>query len=71
MPPIASEFTYRVPGMSCEHCRSAITGGVSRVKGVSEVDVDLDARLVTVRGNLVDDAHVRAAIDEAGYDIAP
>lgn len=71
MPPITSELTYRVPGMSCGRCRSAITDEVSRVHGVSAVDVDLEAKLVTVRGTGVDDADVRAAIDEAGYDIAP
>jgi copper chaperone CopZ len=35
-----------------------------------EVDVDLSAKRVTVAGQGVDDAAVRAAIDEAGYDVA-
>jgi copper chaperone len=61
---------YSVPGMTCEHCRIAITGEVSRVHGVESVDVDLEGKRVTVDGiGFADDA-VRAAIDEAGYDIA-
>ena len=60
---------YRVPGVSCEHCRSAITAEVGTVAGVESVDVDLAAKLVTVQGRDVDDAAVRAAIDEAGYDV--
>lgn len=61
--------TYRVPDMSCAHCTAAIEGEVSKVVGVEAVRVDLDAKLVTVTGEAQDGA-IRAAIDEAGYDIA-
>ncbi len=62
--------TYSVPGMTCEHCRVAITREVSRVHGVGSVDVDLASKRVTVDGAGFADDAVRAAIDEAGYDIA-
>jgi copper chaperone CopZ len=61
---------YSVPGISCAHCRMAITREVTRVAGVSAVDVDLEDKRVTVTGEGVDDAAVRDAIDEAGYDVA-
>ena len=38
--------------------------------GVASVDVDLEAKRVTVAGESVDEAAVRAAIDEAGYEVA-
>lgn len=63
-------LNYSVPGMSCEHCRTAITTEVSAVAGVESVDVDLERKLVSVGGHGVDDTAVRAAIDEAGYDVA-
>lgn len=63
-------LTYSVPGMSCGHCRAAIAAEVERVAGVRAVHVDLDAKLVTVDGEGLDDAAIRAAIDEAGYDVA-
>lgn len=63
------QTTYSVPGMSCGHCRVAITGEVQRVAGVTGVDVDLAAKRVTVSGAFAD-AAVRDAIDDAGYDIA-
>lgn len=66
---MSSEQTYSVPGISCEHCRTAITKEVASVPGVQFVEVDLQHKLVTVGGGDVDDAAVRAAIDEAGYDI--
>ena len=60
--------TYVVAGMTCDHCRVAVTYEVTRVTGVASVDVDLDTKLVRVRGTDVDEAAVIAAIDEAGYD---
>ena len=60
--------TYSVPGISCDHCKHAIESEVSTVDGVVVVDVDVDEKLVTVSGG--DDAAIRAAIDEAGYDVA-
>jgi copper chaperone CopZ len=62
--------TYGVPGISCGHCRVAITDEVTKVAGVAAVDVDLDSKVVTVTGSGVEDAAVRDAIDEAGYDVA-
>lgn len=59
---------YTVNGMTCQHCVNAVTAEVSAVPGVEGVEVDLEAKTVTVTGG--DDAAVRAAIDEAGYEIA-
>lgn len=67
---VIEELSYRVPGVSCEHCRTAISTEVGAVDGVTSVLVDLDAKRVEVRGRDLDDAAVRAAIDEAGYDVA-
>ena len=62
--------TYMVPGIHCAHCQRAITEEVSRVDGVTAVGVDLDSKLVTVIGDAFSDEAVRAAIDEAGYEVA-
>jgi len=59
--------TYAVPGMSCDHCKRSIEAEVSAVDGVVTVDVDLDAKTVSVSGG--DDAAIRSAIDTAGYDV--
>jgi copper chaperone len=61
-------LTLAVEGMSCGHCKLAITNEVSQVSGVKSVEVDLDTKLVHVRGTDVDDAAVVSAIDEAGYE---
>jgi copper chaperone CopZ len=61
------EQTYVVPGMSCSHCKAAVEEEVGGVPGVVSVEADPVSKLVVVRGD-VDDAAVRAAIDEAGYE---
>jgi len=64
------DITYNVPAIHCAHCATSIREEVSEVVGVDEVDVDVEARRVTVRGRELDDASLRAAISEAGYAVA-
>jgi copper ion binding protein len=64
------QLVFTVPGMSCGHCEAAVTREVGAVAGVAAVDVDLDSKLVTVRGEALDRDEIVAAIDEAGYDVA-
>ena len=65
---MSTTHTYSVPGISCDHCKRAIETEVSGVAAVESVDVDVEAKLVTVVGG--DDAAIRTAIDDAGYDVA-
>jgi copper chaperone len=65
---VSDTVTYTVPGMSCEHCRAAISEELTGAAGVESVEVDLKAKLVTVSGGQLDDAILRAAISEAGYE---
>jgi copper chaperone CopZ len=65
------ESTYRVDGMSCEHCRAAVRGELAGLLGVSDVDVDLaSGRVRVVSEAALDDAAVRSAVEEAGYEVA-
>ncbi len=60
--------TYTVPGMTCDHCKHAVSGALFSVPGVHSVEVDLDTKLVTVQGDGLFDPALRAAIEEAGYE---
>jgi len=64
------EISYIVPGMSCGQCEQAVSEEVTAVAGVQAVEVNLAAKLVTVRGEQFDDAAIRAAIEAAGYEVA-
>ena len=65
-----SEIAFSVPDMSCDHCRRAVTSELLEVDGVESVLVDLETKVVTVRGPALDDSVLRAVISEAGYDVA-
>ena len=65
-----AELTYTVPGMHCAHCEHAVDSELRQVAGVESVNVDLDTKLVVVRGEGLDDSALRAAIEEAGYEAA-
>ena len=62
--------TYSVPTIHCEHCAMSIREEVAEVAGVEHVEVDLDTKVVTISGRQLDDASLRAAIEEAGYEPA-
>ena len=65
---MARTLTYAVTGMSCAHCKAAVTAELLAVAGVDAVDVDLDRKEVVVTGEVLEDAALRAAIVEAGYE---
>lgn len=69
---MSTTTTRTVTGMTCGHCVAAVTEEVSKVAGVRAVDVDLTSGLVTVTSDgPLDDAAFAAAVDEAGYQVAP
>ena len=66
-----SSNSYTVVGMTCGHCVNAVTEEVSQVSGVTAVDVDLASGGLTVTSDApVDESVVRAAVEEAGYQVA-
>jgi copper chaperone len=66
-----STATYTVVGMTCGHCVNAVTDEVSQLPGVTGVDVDLASGDLTVTSDApVGEDTVRAAVEEAGYEVA-
>lgn len=60
--------TFTVTGMTCAHCVAAVTEEVSKIAGVTGVEVDLATEAVKVTSTEpVAEADARAAIEEAGY----
>lgn len=67
----SSRTSYTVTGMTCDHCAGAVSEEVRRVAGVREVQVELGTGAVTVTGEAAADrAAIRAAVEEAGYELA-
>ena len=67
---MTEKLTFTVPEMSCANCEAAVSDAVSKVRGVEAVVVDLDTKQVEVSGESLDNAALRAAIDDAGYEVA-
>jgi copper chaperone len=62
--------TYKIKGMTCAHCVNSVSGELGKVPGVSNVQVDLSAGAATVTSDApLDPEVVRAAVDEAGYEV--
>ncbi|WP_432753264.1 heavy-metal-associated domain-containing protein [Streptomyces sp. JL2001] len=61
---------YEVKGMTCGHCEGAVSGELSELAGVSSVTAVAATGRVTVTSNApLDEEAVRAAVDEAGYEL--
>ena len=67
---VSDTVTYSVPAIHCAHCGMSIREEVSEVEGVEDVEVDIDTKVVTIRGDELADEKLRAAIQEAGYEAA-
>jgi copper chaperone CopZ len=67
--------TLPVNGMTCGHCVRAVTQELTALDGVQDVAVELvpngTSRVTVTSAAPLDGDTVRAAIDEAGYDVAP
>jgi copper chaperone len=62
--------TYTVKGMTCDHCVRSVSGEVGGLPGVDTVEVDLPTGSVTVTSELaLDTGAVRAAVEQAGYEL--
>ena len=67
---MSSTATYTVSGMTCGHCVSSVTEELTKIPGVTDVQVDLASGAVTIASESgVDDSAVKAAVDEAGYEL--
>jgi copper chaperone len=66
--------TYSVAGMTCGHCTAAVTEEISKLIGVKEITIDLVAggtsAVHVTSESALDEAAVRDAVDEAGYELA-
>jgi copper ion binding protein len=69
---MSTTSTYTVTGMTCGHCVASVTEEVSKLDGVTAVEVDLASGRVTISSDVpLDGEAVAAAVDEAGYAVSP
>ena len=66
------ETTFKVPDMSCSHCKAAVEGELNRLPGVEHSDANLDNGTVEVAYDegRVGAEQLKKAIEDAGYTVA-
>ena len=64
------EATYTVQGMTCGHCELSVQEEVEELDGVASAQADHATGALTVRGERLDEAAIRAAVEAAGYEVA-
>jgi copper chaperone len=69
---ISREITLSVPDVSCEHCVKTVSGALSALPGVADIDVDLTSKTVRFRYEpaQVSLERIGETLDEAGYTVA-
>jgi len=66
-----SNSTYTITGMTCEHCVASVTEEISEIDGVLDVAVELSTGGVQVTSDTpIEVSHIRAAVAQAGYQLA-
>lgn len=69
---MSATATFTVTGMTCGHCVQAVTDELQAIDGVETVDVELASGTVTVvSAEPITEQALAAAVDEAGYALAP
>ena len=67
--------TINVDGMTCAHCVNAVTEELSKINGVTSVNIDLHEGEVSpvhiTSDNEISDAEITAAVEEGGYTFVP
>lgn len=64
------ETVWKVEGMTCGHCKSAVEGALHEVDGVNEVKVDLDSGNVKIsHAETASKVEMKEAVEEQGYDV--
>ncbi|MCK1820766.1 heavy-metal-associated domain-containing protein [Streptomyces sp. XM83C] len=68
--PLGVTTVYKVSGMTCGHCEGAVSEEISALGGVTAVTAVAATGEVTVTSTApLDEEAVRAAVDEAGYEL--
>ena len=64
------EKTLKIEGMMCMHCQKHVTEALSKMDGVTEVNVNLEAKTALVKTSRdIPEAEFKAVIEEAGYEL--
>mgnify|MGYP000903228175 FL=1 len=59
---------FKVPDMSCNHCKMRIQKALQGLQGIDNMKINLSDKTVTVTGT-ASDGEIKKALQEAGYPV--
>lgn len=60
-------YTYRVEGMTCNHCKASVENGLTKLESISEVIADPGTNKVTLQAEGISDSKVKDTVEALGY----
>lgn len=63
------EITMKIEGMMCSHCSGRVKAALEKLGGVSEAVVSHERGTAVVKGEKLDPAALKAAVEDQGYDV--
>ena len=66
---ISGIITMKVEGMTCSHCASTVKRAVESVPGINNVEVDLNGKTVSFKGDSGENSKITKAIEEKGFSV--
>lgn len=63
------EITMKIEGMMCGNCSGRVKAALEKLEGVSEAVVSHESGTAVVRGESLDPAVLKAAVENQGYDV--
>jgi len=62
--------TVKIKGMSCQHCVASVTKALSEIKGITDVQVNLEKGEATFNEQSpVDNDTIKEAITKIGFEV--
>lgn len=63
------EITMKIEGMQCGHCSSRVKGALEKVEGVATAEVSHETGIAVVKGENLNAAALKTAVENQGFDV--
>jgi len=64
------EIKFKVPEISCGHCKQTIESAIGSLEYIQKVNVDIESKIVSIdSGQIVDLSDIEQLLDDQGYSI--
>lgn len=62
-------ITLKIEGMQCGHCSSRVKAALEKVAGVTSAEVSHETGTAVIKGEKLDAAALKAAVENQGFSV--